>query len=184
MSVCFSGECFSGKCFFAVFSCMLFFCMIFYWMLCWSWTFSAGYFFAEWFSDACFLWNAFWLYAFLIQYFLIKDPGYYFFVVFQMWVLLEIIKFHLHKSVPGLGIIRNRGGRALYEELRFMFFCCMLSVEWFSADFFFVAQSNLFCPYLGLKMSKLRKQLAKLCPSYHLWPKSMSEIQPFVNKPA
>ena len=49
-----------------------------------------------------------------------------------------------------------------------MFFCCMRSVEWFSADFFFVAQSNLFCPHLGLKMSKLRKQLAKLCPSCHL----------------
>ena len=38
----------------------------------------------------------------------------------QLWVLLEIAKFHLHKRVPGAGIIRNAGiirGRALYEEI-------------------------------------------------------------------
>ena len=41
----------------------------------------------------------------------------------QLRVLLEITKFHkfhLHKSVPGAGIIRNEGiirGRALYEEI-------------------------------------------------------------------
>ena len=40
-----------------------------------------------------------------------------------MWLLLEIVKFHLHKSVPGPGIIRNAGiiqGRALYEEIRYL----------------------------------------------------------------
>ena len=39
----------------------------------------------------------------------------------QMRVLLEITKFHLHKSVPAEGIIRVAGiiqGRALYEEIR------------------------------------------------------------------
>ena len=39
----------------------------------------------------------------------------------QMWVLLEITKFHLDKSVPDAGIIRNADtvqGRALYEEIR------------------------------------------------------------------
>ena len=38
-----------------------------------------------------------------------------------MRVLLEIAKFHLHKSVPAEGIIRVAGiirGRALYEEIR------------------------------------------------------------------
>ena len=38
-----------------------------------------------------------------------------------MRVLLENTKFHLHKSVPCAGIIRNAGiirGRALYEEIR------------------------------------------------------------------
>ena len=41
-----------------------------------------------------------------------------------MRVLLEIAKFHLHKSVPGAGIIRSAGiirGRALYEEIRYMY---------------------------------------------------------------
>ena len=41
----------------------------------------------------------------------------------QLRVLLEITKFHLHKSVPGAGIIRNAGiigGRALYEEIRYL----------------------------------------------------------------
>ena len=40
----------------------------------------------------------------------------------QLQVLLEITKFHLHKSVPGAGIIRNAGiirGRVLYEEIRY-----------------------------------------------------------------
>ena len=39
-----------------------------------------------------------------------------------MRVLLEITKFHLHKSVPAEGIIRVAGiirGRALYEEIRY-----------------------------------------------------------------
>ena len=39
----------------------------------------------------------------------------------QLRVLLEITEFHLHKSVPGAGIIGNVGiirGRALYEEIR------------------------------------------------------------------
>jgi hypothetical protein len=38
-------------------------------------------------------------------------------------VLLEITKFHLHRSVSGAGIIRNAGiiqGRALYEEIRYV----------------------------------------------------------------
>ena len=42
----------------------------------------------------------------------------------QMRVLLEITKFHLHKSVPAEGIIRVAGiirGRALYEEIRYYF---------------------------------------------------------------
>ena len=37
--------------------------------------------------------------------------------------LLDITKFHLHKSVQGAGIIRNVGniqGRALYEEIRYL----------------------------------------------------------------
>ena len=40
-----------------------------------------------------------------------------------MRVLLEITKFHLHKSVPTAGIIRVAGiirGRALYEEIRYL----------------------------------------------------------------
>ena len=40
-----------------------------------------------------------------------------------MRVLLEITKFHLHKSMPGAGIIRNAGiigGRVLYEEIRYI----------------------------------------------------------------
>ena len=42
----------------------------------------------------------------------------------QLRVLLEIAKFHLHKRVPGAGIIRNAGiirGRALYEEIRYAY---------------------------------------------------------------
>ena len=42
-------------------------------------------------------------------------------------VLLEITKFHLHKSLPAAGIIRNAGvnrGRALYEEIQYI--CCGL----------------------------------------------------------
>ena len=38
----------------------------------------------------------------------------------QLQVLLEITKFHLHKSVPAAGIIRDAGfiqGKALYEEI-------------------------------------------------------------------
>ena len=38
-------------------------------------------------------------------------------------VLLEITKFHQHKSVPTAGIIRVAGiirGRALYEEIRYI----------------------------------------------------------------
>ena len=41
----------------------------------------------------------------------------------QLRVLLEITKFHLHKSMPGVGIIRNAGiiqGRVLYEEIRYL----------------------------------------------------------------
>ena len=41
-----------------------------------------------------------------------------------MRLLLEIIKFHLHKSVPGVGIIRNARiirGFVLYEEIREFF---------------------------------------------------------------
>ena len=39
----------------------------------------------------------------------------------QMRVLLEIARFHLHKSVPSAGIIRDAAiiqGRVLYEEIR------------------------------------------------------------------
>ena len=38
------------------------------------------------------------------------------------YVLLEITKFHLHKSLPGAGIIRKKGiirRKALYEEIRY-----------------------------------------------------------------
>ena len=50
-----------------------------------------------------------------------KTRGYYFFVGSSTaGIKLEITKFHLHKSVPSAGIIRNAGiirGRALYEEI-------------------------------------------------------------------
>ena len=45
----------------------------------------------------------------------IKPSGIIFSLDPQLHVLLEIAKFHLHKSVPGAGIIRNAGiiqGRA------------------------------------------------------------------------
>ena len=48
----------------------------------------------------------------------IRPAGNNFLLGLQMRVLLEIAKFHLHKYVPGAGIIRNAGiirGRALYE---------------------------------------------------------------------
>ena len=51
----------------------------------------------------------------------IRPAGIIFSLGIQLRVLLEITKFHLHKSVPGAGIIRNAGiirGRALYEEIR------------------------------------------------------------------
>ena len=40
----------------------------------------------------------------------------------QLWVLLEITKFHLHKRVPGASIIRNVDiirGKALYDEIQY-----------------------------------------------------------------
>ena len=55
----------------------------------------------------------------------IRPAGINFSLGLQMRVLLEITKFHLHKSVPGAGIIRNAGiirGRALYEEIRYEFY--------------------------------------------------------------
>ena len=51
----------------------------------------------------------------------IRPAGIIFSLGLQLWILLEIAKFHLHKSVPGAGIIRNAviiRGRALYEEIR------------------------------------------------------------------
>ena len=51
----------------------------------------------------------------------IRPAGIIFLLGLQLWVLLEIAKFHLHKSVLGAGIIRNAGiiqRRALYEEIR------------------------------------------------------------------
>ena len=53
----------------------------------------------------------------------IRPAGNNFLLGLQMRVLLEIAKFHLHKSVPAEGIIRVAGiirGRALYEEIRYM----------------------------------------------------------------
>ena len=53
----------------------------------------------------------------------IRPAGINFSLGLQVRVLLEITKFHLHKSVPGAGIIRNAGiiqGRALYEEIRYV----------------------------------------------------------------
>ena len=54
----------------------------------------------------------------------------------QLRVLLEITKFHLHKSVPGAGIIRNAGiirGRALYEEIRYSKVHCPLTYLFYIA---------------------------------------------------
>ena len=51
----------------------------------------------------------------------IRPAGIIFLLDLQLRVLLEITKFHLHKRVPGAGIIRNAGiirGRDLYEEIR------------------------------------------------------------------
>ena len=51
----------------------------------------------------------------------IRPAGIIFLLSSQLLVLLEIAKFHLHKRVPGAGIIRNAGiirGRTLYEEIR------------------------------------------------------------------
>ena len=39
----------------------------------------------------------------------IRHAGIILLVGLQLRVLLEITKFHLHKSVPGAGIIRNAG---------------------------------------------------------------------------
>ena len=52
----------------------------------------------------------------------IRPAGIIFSWGLQLRLLLEITKFHLHKSVPGAGIIRNAGiirGRVLYEEIRY-----------------------------------------------------------------
>ena len=51
----------------------------------------------------------------------IRPAGIIFSLGLQLRVLLEITKFHLNKSVPGAGIIRNAGiirGRALYEGIQ------------------------------------------------------------------
>jgi hypothetical protein len=51
----------------------------------------------------------------------IRPAGINFSLGLQVRVLLEITKFHLHKSVPTAGIIRVAGiirGKALYEEIR------------------------------------------------------------------
>ena len=51
----------------------------------------------------------------------IRPAGIIFSWGLQLRVLLEITKFHLHKSVPGPGIIWNAGiirGRVLYEEIQ------------------------------------------------------------------
>jgi len=53
----------------------------------------------------------------------IRPAGINFLLDLQVRVLLEITKFHLHKSVPTAGIIRVAGiirGRALYEEIRYV----------------------------------------------------------------
>ena len=50
----------------------------------------------------------------------IRPAGIIFSYRLQLRVLLEITEFHLNKSVPGAGIIRNAGiiqGRTLYEEM-------------------------------------------------------------------
>ena len=55
----------------------------------------------------------------------IRPTGIIFSWGLQLRVLLEITKFHLHKSVPGAGIIRNEVlilGRALFAEIRYMLF--------------------------------------------------------------
>ena len=53
----------------------------------------------------------------------IRPAGINFSLGLQVRVLLEITKFHLHKSVPGAGIIKNVDiirGRALYEEIPYL----------------------------------------------------------------
>ena len=53
----------------------------------------------------------------------IRPAGIIFSYCLQLQVLLEITKFHQHKSAPGAGIIRNADiirGRALYEEIRYL----------------------------------------------------------------
>ena len=60
----------------------------------------------------------------------IRPAGINFSLGLQIWVLLEITEFHLHKSVPAEGIIRVAGiirGRALYEEIRyFIVLVCLI----------------------------------------------------------
>ena len=53
----------------------------------------------------------------------IRPAGINFSLGLQVRALLEITRFHLHKSVPDEGIIRNAGiirGRVLYEEIRYL----------------------------------------------------------------
>ena len=64
----------------------------------------------------------------------IRPAGINFSLGLQVRVLLEITKFHLHKSVPTAGIIRVAGiirGRALYKEIRYLNFLgyCLLDHE-------------------------------------------------------
>ena len=52
----------------------------------------------------------------------IRTAGIIFSWGLQLLILLEITRFHLHKSVPGAGIIRNAviiQGRVLYEEIQY-----------------------------------------------------------------
>ena len=67
-----------------------------------------------------------------------RPAGINFLLGLQVRVLLEITKFHLHKSVPTAGIIRVEGiirVRALYEEIRYFFFharnCIILGLPYF-----------------------------------------------------
>ena len=55
----------------------------------------------------------------------IRPAGIIFSWGLQLRILLEITKFHLHRSVPGAGIIRNAGivqGRVLYEEIQYLMY--------------------------------------------------------------
>ena len=112
-----------------LFCWMIFWCMFFYWMIFWCMLFCGMLFCCMLFCSMLFLLYVFLLnpFCWMLFWYRISSYGLLFFVG-SSTVFTKITKFHFHKSVPGAGIIL---GRALYEELQSVFFCCMFSVEWF-----------------------------------------------------